>query len=421
MTKHCSVCATENRDEAQFCRSCGTAMPSAAGAVADEAEALAAGIACAECSFQNKPGVRYCANCGVSLLSGTVAAAATSAPVPTPGDDPFGGFSASPPPLSYPSYAAVPPYPAAPAEIDLQQWAGTPAPDTDVGALSGDVYAVDTSDAARHDAQAEPPDIADADADAAIAPSEQAVYSAENAFPVAASNRAPIIIGTVVALLLAAGAGAWWFMKEAAPTTPTGSVVSMPPPTAMPPVTAQPAPATAIAAPPVLASSMPLSTVAPGEVIVSPSTPSVPVPTTVAADPPIAPPVVDTVAEAKRLAAEKLRHEKAAREKSEREAKAKAQAEQRERDAAAASRAEQDALARRRIDDAARARGGAPVATTPTPTGTQVRGVREMCAGRGTIAESICQSRECGASEHAHEVVCRQIRERDEQRRNYTN
>ena len=70
MTKLCSVCGTENRDEAQFCRSCGTAFPAFAPASAEDAQ-LAAGITCDECTFQNKPGVRYCANCGVSLL-GTV-------------------------------------------------------------------------------------------------------------------------------------------------------------------------------------------------------------------------------------------------------------------------------------------------------------------------------------------------------------
>jgi hypothetical protein len=51
----------------------------------------------------------------------------------------------------------------------------------------------------------------------------------------------------------------------------------------------------------------------------------------------------------------------------------------------------------------------------------QVRGVREICAGRGTIAEAVCISRECASSQHANEAVCRQVRETEERRRNYQN
>ena len=108
MTKLCSVCGTENRDEAQFCRSCGTAFPPAA-APSDEEAQLAVGIICDECNFQNKSGVRYCANCGVSLL-GTVIV-----PRSRPGSaaaDPYAGTS--PPPISYPSFAPVAPYPSSP-------------------------------------------------------------------------------------------------------------------------------------------------------------------------------------------------------------------------------------------------------------------------------------------------------------------
>jgi len=50
-----------------------------------------------------------------------------------------------------------------------------------------------------------------------------------------------------------------------------------------------------------------------------------------------------------------------------------------------------------------------------------VRGVREICAGRGTIAEAVCQSRTCGQPEHANEVICRQLRDQDDRRRNYGN
>ena len=107
MTKLCSVCGTENRDEAQFCRSCGTAFPPPAAAQDEEAQ-LAAGMTCDECNFQNKPGVRYCANCGVSLLGTVIVPRSRSAAAP----DPFSGTS--PPPINYPSFARVAPYPPPP-------------------------------------------------------------------------------------------------------------------------------------------------------------------------------------------------------------------------------------------------------------------------------------------------------------------
>jgi hypothetical protein len=122
-------------------------------------------------------------------------------------------------------------------------------------------------------------------------------------------------------------------------------------------------------------------------------------------------------AEAKRIAAE--RRSKAAREKAERDAKAAA--EQRDQGAAAAQRAEQDAQARRRVEEAQRARPAAPPVVAAPPAVAQARGVREICTGRGTIAEAVCQSRQCGLAEHANEALCRQLREQDERRRNYGN
>jgi hypothetical protein len=44
--------------------------------------------------------------------------------------------------------------------------------------------------------------------------------------------------------------------------------------------------------------------------------------------------------------------------------------------------------------------------------------VQQICAGRGFIAESVCQSRECGSPEHAGEALCRQIKEKEDKRRN---
>ncbi|MBV9891644.1 MAG: hypothetical protein JO090_12255 [Rhizobacter sp.] len=122
-------------------------------------------------------------------------------------------------------------------------------------------------------------------------------------------------------------------------------------------------------------------------------------------------------AEAKRVAVE--RRARAARDKAERDAKAAA--DQRDQNAAAIQRAEQDA-ARKRAEDAQRARAAAATTTAPPPANVaQARGVRELCAGRGTIAEAVCQSRTCGQPEHANEAICRQLREQDERRRNYGN
>ena len=94
MTKLCSVCGTENREEAQFCRSCGTAFPPLAPAPEDDPQ-LGPGITCDECNFQNKPGVRYCANCGVSLLGTVIVPRGRPAAAPP---DPYAGTS--PPPIS---------------------------------------------------------------------------------------------------------------------------------------------------------------------------------------------------------------------------------------------------------------------------------------------------------------------------------
>jgi hypothetical protein len=118
--------------------------------------------------------------------------------------------------------------------------------------------------------------------------------------------------------------------------------------------------------------------------------------------------------EARRLAAQK-RREKAAHDKADRDAKALADQH------AAAARAAQDA-ALRRAEEAQRARQvtvAPPVAAVPTPP--KPRGVREICAGRGLIAESICQSRECGAPEHAGEALCKQVKEAEDRRGNLQN
>jgi len=59
-----------------------------------------------------------------------------------------------------------------------------------------------------------------------------------------------------------------------------------------------------------------------------------------------------------------------------------------------------------------------PQAPPPQAPVAQARGVREICAGRGAIAESICRSRECGSPEHANEAVCKQQKEIEDRHRN---
>ena len=408
MTKLCSVCSTENRDDVQFCRACGTAFPTLASesAASPDDEPLAAGITCDECGFQNKPGVRYCANCGVSLL-GTVIVPRSRAAAPSAAE-PYAGLS--PPPISYPSFAPVAPYPPAPSASTPPGY--PPAYDDPLGN----------------------PDIPDADA--AIAVREQEAYDAP-ADPAAppfatapAPNRTPLILGAVV-LAVAVAAGAWWFMGSSGRTvTPVASPASAVE-IAAPAVVASAAVPAAIASAPVTgtadaAASPPLTGIVPPEIAIPSSGPFSTLPTPPPVTPaPASPVVVEAAAidpaadaEARRVAAEK-RRDKAAKDKAEREAKTKALTDQQQ--AATAARVEQDAQARRRAEEAQRVRPVAATPVAPPPVSAQPRGVRDICAGRGSIAEAVCPSRECGAAEHFNEAICRQIRDADERRRNYTN
>jgi hypothetical protein len=365
------VCGTENREEAQFCRACGTAFaaPASRGATSDGAAAVSV---CAECGFQNKPGLRYCANCGVSL--------AAAAPDAVGVGEASGGIG--PPAISYPSFATVRPYP--------------PAPPSTV------------------------PEIPDADAEIALR-QQEASESGSPTLPfdnAPSRSRAPLVIGIVALVLVVGGALAWTFMRDSNPAPPAIGVTA-------PPVAAT-LPATSAALPPVTVEATPASPAAAAATSAAAAeTPpaaatAAPLDTPPAAAPPL-PHVGDAVpapspaeVEAKRLAAEK-RRERAAREKADREAKAVA--EQRDQKAAAAQRAEQDAAARRRAEEAQRARAAA-AAPPPAPAVAQARGVREICSGRNAIAEAICQSRQCGQAEHAVEAICRQLREQEERRRN---
>jgi hypothetical protein len=220
MSKLCSVCGTENREEAQFCRACGTAFSAAKAAAATAADGSAANV-CAECGFQNKPGIRYCANCGMSLARRR---ADTSGDAATPADE---AYASGPPPISYPSFATVSPYPT--------------AHDTDHSSLFD---------------QQPTPDIPDPDA--AIALRQQEGYESHGDTTAAfqnppAPNRAPLILGIVLAVLVVAGIAAWLFMGSSNPAPP---VAAPTPTTVTPPVATTPTPAPTTA-PPIIVEQAP--------------------------------------------------------------------------------------------------------------------------------------------------------------------
>jgi ribosomal protein L40E len=394
MTKLCSVCNAENRDDAQFCRACGSAFVAVTGHGTFGDEPSADNI-CSECGFRNKPGIRYCANCGMNLVEATAEAPLGDLAPAAATDDPFAGFS--PQPISYASFATVAPYPPAPATPP-----GYP-PSLD-----------DTT----------PLDIPFPDATIAIRRQEAQDGALPQFMDTSAPpspHRAKFVVGTAVGLLIVAGIAAWLFLGHESSAPPASvlapGVIPLPPPEASavapaiveaplaaPPTAsaaeAEPAPAT-----PPTAAAAPASETPPPVAAAPLPQVNEPLPVEIAAE-----------AEAKRLAAEKARRDKAARDKADRDAKAKALAEQRDQ-AAATARAEQDAQARKRAEEAQRARP-APASTPAAPVSAQVRGVRESCAGRGTIAEAVCQSRLCAAAEHAGDPVCRQLREADERRSN---
>jgi hypothetical protein len=399
MTKLCSVCGTENRDEAQFCRSCGTAFPAFAAPSTEDAQ-LAAGITCDECTFQNKPGVRYCANCGIGLL-GTVLAPSSRSAIP---GDHYPGTS--PPPISYHSFAPVPPYPPPP----LAESSYPPV-------ASGGYASAFAGYPPAYDEPLPVPDLPDPSAAIAAAQlraEDDADASQPAPFyepgPATRSGRAGLVVGLGVVLLVAVGAGGWWFMTstpESIPNlTPAASApaIAEPPPAVVaPPALADSTPAAALPASTADLAAMPAASAASGELAQVPAT-------ALTAEPPAA---AASAEEAKRLAAQK-RRDKAAKDKADRDAKALADQQ------AAASRAAADA-ARQHAEDAQRAKAApaAPVAAAPPPP--KPRTAAEICASQGFFAEQICRSRECAAPEHAGEALCKELKDINDRRRNLQN
>ena len=65
MTKTCSNCGTDNRDDAKFCMGCGQSLANA-GAGSQGLEM--AEFSCAACGHVNRAEARFCAKCGAQLV-----------------------------------------------------------------------------------------------------------------------------------------------------------------------------------------------------------------------------------------------------------------------------------------------------------------------------------------------------------------
>jgi hypothetical protein len=409
MSKACLVCSTENRDEAQFCRACGTSF-----AAAVPAPSVAEDGTCAACGFRNASGVQWCANCGVAIGSvpgGSVPDDAPSAEraeaVHDDAIDPLAsettrldGFGASPPPLSHPSYPPVAPYPGASAGADpLQAFAAEPAT---------------VQDAWRPAASA-----ADGSATDGHAPAPYPPYADPSAPPPTSPSPSKTIalVAGIAALVLAAGVGAWWFAGGAGgggPSAASAPAVAASLPAPAPPVAPLPVEPSPLGPPPMSAAPLPQVGDPPAASLDPAASASGPAPASATASAVLDP-------EAQRLAAER-RRERLAKEKADRDVKAKALLDERDREAAI--RLQQDAATaaqRRREEDAGLRRPQASPTAPAAAVTTQPRSVREICGGRGTIAQAVCESRTCGEAQHAGEAICRQIREADERRRNYNN
>src|SRR5215469_11158969 len=64
----CSKCGSDNREGANFCNACGTAL----------------GNNCAACGALNQPGAKFCDECGAALTSGVTSKAEGVAPAVVP-------------------------------------------------------------------------------------------------------------------------------------------------------------------------------------------------------------------------------------------------------------------------------------------------------------------------------------------------
>lgn len=368
MSKVCMRCGAQNADDATVCQACR--IPFDGNGPLAEGEQPVAGVVCPECAHPNRASARFCAKCGTDLSEQTVIAtpmrreSAPAAPIDAPASVPQ-------PPLQ--DDVTLPP----------------PMPTSATGA----------------------------------APLSDPFGSAA---PGGGSKK---LIGIGVGALVVIGALAWWFTRGEAPA----------------PVEPAPVPASAAAASPVLATSAPLSAAssaadtasAAGAMSAGASgADSMAAPASGASATPVAAPAATEAsapapataagpaesasaspseAEAQHERAAAAAREKAAKAKAAREAKAKAAQLKREQ-AAAQAAAEQEA-ARKRAEEA-RARAAAQAqAPAPAPAPPPPRTAQDICAGRGLIGQSVCESLECGKPAHASEPYCRKLKAEEDRRR----
>ena len=414
MAKICPACQAENRDEAQFCRTCGTPFP----LIPPDPPAPAIGAPCTACGFGNKPGVRYCAKCGVNLM-GTVVVPRSQRPQPPAAAAhgvPAYAATASYPPGQTPTYVP-PPTPSGSAGIDVPLGADDRddphayPPDGPLGSTGAPdpLHVPDVPDP-RLAIEVERAAADELERTVLLRPPVGVGFGVPPAPP--PPRRTGLWAGIAVAVVVAAGV-AWYFLRSS--SEPTRPAQTAPQPAATASAAAPAEPKAAVAEP---ASS-------------PDAAPTAIAPAASAADTAAALPPADTAASAapaqaaapaptdeERLAAEKRAREKAARERAEREGRTKAAAEQREQ-AAARQRAEQEAAAAAAAaQQRARQQAAPPPSTVAAPApAPRARTVAEICGGRNIIAQSVCESRECGSPEHAGEAVCRKVREQEERHR----
>lgn len=438
MPKACLNCGTDNRDEALFCRRCGTpfsssqASPSTAeptmpgtwsandrapnhergsppvpvvrtppapdlppsnGSSFDDEDdddeagggrtVVAGAAVCPACGFVNQAGAASCGRCGQSL-DGALQSRLRSPSMPSPST-----LSPSLPP----SFSS-----AGDATIVVP----SPAPGVDPAAPSP------TSAT-----QASPADdrtrIGSTEATAGALPGSGRRPPSDRP---SSRRRAGLWAALAAGVLLLAGLGVW-LLGGRSPTqtdgdaasvaatatraaasaaarmaNPEASTASTAPGTALPPITeASP--------PPIAAASTPIDSAA-------------------SAAPSFASPAASSGSAAsaeEEARAAKLKLERAARAKALREL----------RDPALAKKAEQDAATQRLAEERARAADSAastgPERAPVAPPVQHKTTAQEICAGRGMIGTAVCESRQCGQPEHVDEARCRQVNAEEARRR----
>jgi hypothetical protein len=414
MAKICPACQAENRDEAQFCRTCGTPFP----LIPPDPSAPAAGAPCTECGFVNKPGVRYCAKCGVNLMGTVVVPRSQRPPPAAPGSAvPAYAATASYPPGQTPTYVPPPATPPS-AGVDLAIGADDrddPHAYPPAGTLgsSGDpdpLHVPDVPDP-RLAIEAEQAAADEHERTVLLRPPVGVGFGVPPAPP--PPRRTGLWAGLAVAVVVAAGV-AWYFLRSSSEPTKPAQTAPEPAAVASAPAPAEPQAAAPASSPDAAGSAAATANAPPGS---APDAAAAMPPGDAAASAAAAQANVSAPTDEERLAAEKRAREKAARDRAEREARAKAAAEQREQ-AAARQRAEQEAAAAAAAQQRARQQTApAPAAVAPPTPAPRPRTVAEICGGRNIISQSICESRECGAPEHAGEATCRKIREQEDRHR----